>query len=61
MPIVQIDWAEGRSVEQKRELARKVTAAVSEAGKCPPEAVTVIIRDLPRTDIAKNGTLLADK
>jgi 4-oxalocrotonate tautomerase len=61
MPIVQIDWIEGRTVEQKRELAQKVTTAVCEAGKCLPEAVTIIIRDLPRTDIAKAGGLLADK
>lgn len=61
MPIVQIDWVEGRSVEQKRELAQKVTQAVCEAGKCPPENVTIIIRDLPKTNFAKNATLLADK
>ncbi len=61
MPIIQIDWVEGRTVDQKRELAKKVTAAVCEAGKCPPEAVTIIIRDLPKTDIAKAGVPLADK
>ncbi len=61
MPIVQIDWVEGRTIEQKRELAEKVTAAVVEAGKCPPEAVTIIIRDQPKTNIAKAGTLMADK
>lgn len=61
MPIVQIDWIEGRSVDQKRELAAKVTAAVCEAGKCPPEAVTIIIRDLPKTNVAKAGGLMADK
>jgi 4-oxalocrotonate tautomerase len=61
MPIVQIDWAEGRSVDQKRELAKKVTEAVVEAGKCPPEAVTIIIRDLPKTNFAKSGSLLSDK
>ena len=61
MPIVQIDWVEGRSLEQKRELAQKVTQAVVEAGKCAPEAVTIIIRDLPKTNFSKSGTLLSDK
>ncbi len=61
MPLIQVDWAEGRSVEQKRELVKKITAAVVEAGKCPPEAVTVIVRDLPKTNIGKAGGLLADK
>jgi len=60
MPIVQIDFLEGRSVEQKRELAKRVTEAVCETAKCPPEAVTIILRELPKTDIAKAGTLMCD-
>lgn len=61
MPIISIDWAEGRTVEQKREIARRVTDAVSEVAPCPPEAVTVIFTDHPRYDLAKGGKLLADK
>lgn len=61
MPLVQVDWAEGRSDDQKRLLVKKITEAVAEAGKCPPEAVTVIVRDLPKTNIGKAGGLLADK
>jgi len=60
MPIVQIDFLEGRSVEQKRELAKKITQAICETAKCPPEAVTIILRDLPKTNIAKAGTLISD-
>jgi 4-oxalocrotonate tautomerase len=61
MPIVQIDFLEGRTVEQKRELAKKVTQAVCESANCAPESVTIILRDLPKTDIAKAGTLMCDK
>jgi 4-oxalocrotonate tautomerase len=61
MPIVQIDFAEGRSVEQKRALAKKVTEAICETAKCPPEAVTIILRDLPKTNFSKAGILLSDK
>jgi 4-oxalocrotonate tautomerase len=61
MPIVHVNWIEGRSVEQKRELVEKITKAVVEAGKCAPEAVSVIIHDLPRTDIGKAGVLFSDK
>jgi len=60
MPIVQIDFLEGRSVEQKRELVKKVTQAICETAKCPPETVTIIMRDLPKTGIAKAGTLMSD-
>ena len=60
MPIVNIDWLEGRTVEHKREIARRVTDAIVEVSACKPEAVTVIFTDHPRHDIAKAGRLLAD-
>jgi 4-oxalocrotonate tautomerase len=61
MPIVQIDFLEGRSVEQKRELAKKVTQAICETVNCPAEAVTIILRDLPATNFAKAGILRSDR
>jgi 4-oxalocrotonate tautomerase len=61
MPIVQIDFAEGRSVDQKRELSKKVTEAICQSVNCPPEAVTIVIRDLPKNNIAKAGVLMSDK
>ncbi len=61
MPIVNIDWLDTRTVEQKRELARRVTDLFVEVAGCPPEAVTVIFTDHPRHDIAKAGALLSDK
>ena len=60
MPIVNIDWIEGRTVEVKREIAEKVTAAFLDTGACAAEAITVIFTDHPRTDIAKAGKLLSD-
>ncbi len=60
MPIVNIDWLEGRTVEQKREIARRITEVIVEVAACPPEAVTVIFTDHPRHDIAKAGKLLSD-
>jgi 4-oxalocrotonate tautomerase len=60
MPIVQIHLLEGRSIEQKRALARKVTDAVCETVNCPPEAVKIILSDMARHDYAEAGTLKAD-
>lgn len=60
MPIVNIDWADGRSADQKREVARRVTDTLTEVTGCPPEAVTVIFTDHPRHDFAKAGKLLSD-
>lgn len=61
MPIVQIDWLEGRTLEQKKEMVKKVTEAICETGKCPPEAVTIIIRDTSFDNLAKAGKLRSDK
>jgi 4-oxalocrotonate tautomerase len=61
MPIVQIHMIEGRSDEQKRALARKVTDAVCESVNCPAEAVKVIISNMARVDYAEAGVLHIDK
>jgi 4-oxalocrotonate tautomerase len=60
MPIVQIHLLEGRSVEQKRALVRKVTEAVCETANCPPEAVKIILSDMAFHDYAEAGQLKAD-
>lgn len=60
MPIVNIDWVEGRSVDQKRKIAQGVTKVLTEVSGCPAEAVTVIFSDHPRHDIAKAGKLMSD-
>jgi 4-oxalocrotonate tautomerase len=60
MPIVNVDWLEGRTVEQKREIARRMTETLVEVTGCPAAAVTVLFTDHPRHDIAKAGKLMSD-
>ncbi|HEN9956261.1 TPA: 4-oxalocrotonate tautomerase [Streptococcus agalactiae] len=47
MPFVKIDLFEGRSQEQKNELAREVTEVVSRIAKAPKENIHVFINDMP--------------
>lgn len=61
MPIVTIDLVEGRTIEQKRELAKRITDAVVEVLKTTPEQVNIIYRDGPRSNFAKAGVLLSDR
>lgn len=61
MPIVQIELLEGRTVEQKRILAEKVTQAIVESIGAPPENVSIIIRDMAKENFAKAGKLASDK
>lgn len=60
MPHVQIDWFAGRTVEQKRELAEVLTREICRIGKCAPESVGIVFRDVETEDWARAGTLFSD-
>ena len=60
MPIVTVSIKEGRTVEQKREMARRVTEAICETMNARPEVVRIIIHDLKGEDFAIGGTLVCD-
>jgi len=61
MPIVTIDMLEGRTEEQKRQMAKEVTDAIVRTANATPASVAIVIRDLPRTNIAKAGVLKSDE
>jgi len=61
MPRVSIIWLEGRSVEQKREIARGITKVISEVANVDNEAVSICFHDLPKTNWAKGGKLFLDR
>lgn len=60
MPIVTINIIEGRTVEQKRNMAKRVTQAICETINAKPEAVRIIINDIKTENFAKEGTLFCD-
>jgi 4-oxalocrotonate tautomerase len=47
MPVVIVNMLAGRSVETKKVLLKKVTAAVTSALAVPAESVRVIIQEMP--------------
>ena len=57
MPFVTIEWYEGRSAEQKREIAEKLTALITEVGETEPEQVWIRFVDSPRSDWAVGGVM----
>lgn len=61
MPIVHIHLLDGRSVEQKRALVKKVTEAVVETINTKPEAVKIILHDMATHDYATAGVLYEDQ
>lgn len=60
MPVVSIQVARGRSVEQKRALVQAVTQAVVSTLEVKPEWVTVLIEEFPRENWATGGILHSD-
>ena len=58
MPIVTVEWLEGRTRQQKAQLADAVTQAFAEIAKVSKDQVWVVFRDVKRSDWAMNGKLL---
>jgi 4-oxalocrotonate tautomerase len=61
MPTVIIEMLEGRTVEQKALLAKKITDVIVEIFGSSSEAVTVIYHELPKTNLAKGGALFSER
>ena len=55
MPFVHIHWYEGRSDEQKAELARRITDAMVEVGKTSAEHVWIRFEDSKQSDWVMGG------
>lgn len=61
MPIINVKMLEGRSLEQKRELAEVLTREMVRILNIKPEVVEMIIEELPLTNWASAGQLYSDK
>jgi 4-oxalocrotonate tautomerase len=61
MPLVQITMLEGRTAEQKRKLARRITDALVEEAGARREAVVVAFHEVPKESYATGGELMIDK
>ena len=57
MPFVRIDLFEGRTLEQKKALAKEITAAVVKNTGAPQSAVPVIINDMPEGTYFPHGEM----
>jgi 4-oxalocrotonate tautomerase len=61
MPIVTIEQSGGRTLEQRRQLAKGITAAFVSSYELRPNQVTIIFHDLQPADFAKDGVLYSDR
>ncbi len=60
MPIIVVNIREGRSVEQKRMMAEKVTDAVCDTMRVSRAAVRIIINEMKDENFARGGVLVCD-
>lgn len=59
MPLVKIEMYPGRTKETKKKLIEQITKDVAETAACPPEAVTVVIEDIPKENWGFGGKQVA--
>ena len=61
MPLVTVKAIEGRTIEQKRGLAKDITEAVVKNFRVEPESVTVDLVEYSKENFAKAGKLFIDR
>ncbi|MGA7380171.1 MAG: 2-hydroxymuconate tautomerase [Terriglobales bacterium] len=61
MPLVQVTMLSGRTVDQKRKLAQRLTDVMVEEAGARREAVVVTFHEVPKEGYASGGVLMADK
>ncbi|MDO8616722.1 MAG: tautomerase family protein [Dehalococcoidia bacterium] len=60
MPIVRVEMWPGRTLAQKRELARVITDAMVNIAHTTADATIVIFEDIAREDWAQAGRLASE-
>ena len=61
MPMVQITMLQGRTAEQKRKIAKRVTDALVEEAGAQRESIIVAFHEVSKESYASGGELMVDK
>jgi 4-oxalocrotonate tautomerase len=61
MPLVQITMLEGRTADQKRKIAKRITDTLVEEAGARREAVVIAFNEVTRESYASGGELMIDK
>jgi 4-oxalocrotonate tautomerase len=60
MPFVNIRLIQGRSQQQKDEISKRVTGAISEVLQLPKEDTWIVFEDIPAEGWYVGGTTVAE-
>jgi len=58
MPVITVEWLEGRTQQQKTTLTEVLTKAFADIANVPQDQVWIVFRDVKRSDWAMSGKLL---
>ena len=61
MPVITVEWLEGRTAQQKAELTEAMTRAFEQVAKVTKDQVWIVFKDVKRSDWGMGGRLLSDK
>jgi len=61
MPLVQITMLNGRTTEQKRKLAQRITDVMVEEAGARRDAVIVAFHEVSKESYASGGVLMSDR
>jgi 4-oxalocrotonate tautomerase len=61
MPLVQITMLQGRTADQKRKVAKRITDALVEEAGAPREGTVVVFHEVSKESYASGGELMIDK
>ena len=55
MPVVTVDWLDGRTPAQKQALVAGITQLIHSIGGSPAEDVNVVLHDVPAGNWGRGG------
>jgi 4-oxalocrotonate tautomerase len=61
MPHIQITMLAGRSTDQKRRAAKRITEVLQEELSVSPDRLTIVFVEVPRDSYARSGALISDR
>ena len=61
MPLIQITMLQGRTADQKRKIAQRITDTMVEEAGARREAIIVAFLEVSKESYASGGVLLVDK
>ena len=61
MPIIRVETLAGISRDKKRDLVQTLTRESVRIFECPPQAVTVIIDEVPKENWGASGELCSER